>query len=631
MFYNFDPFTMKFYLPILFICLVFAFEATAQCLQKNYSFQTQSSIDSFPIKNPGCSHILGSVSISGFNISNLNAFKNITQIDSSLSIEFSNYFQDTIIIIIFPTQTPLLKNLNGFNSLKQVGGNLTIRGNGKLETLLGLESLEIIGGSLELINNSISDLAPLSNLTNIGKSITISSNPNLKSISGLHFSESIDSSLSIVYNDALEDVSSLRPIKSIKKDLLFGCPKFKNLDILKNLNSIGNDCIVTSAINLENIEGLSALKLINGKFILASALKIKNLHGLDSIKSVGKSFSLINCFALSNLSSLDSIKSIGDALVIEGCTSLSNLKGLGALQNLGSLVLSGNSLKNIQGLDKLVKIPNYISVFEDSTLENVNGLEKIVTTKGLNISGNIKLKNLQGLNALKNIDGFFEVSNNPSFVNFQGLNNVTSTGGIVVTNNASLESFEGLNALKQNQFDFDIESNPSLISFKALNGLQTIDGNVRISNNAALTELTGLGNIKASSIFNLFINNNKSLSACNTKSICDYLSLKNYNPLIFNNAKGCDSKIEVESACKSIYLSTTETFNPPISLSPNPTSERILVNNISEKSAYSITNIQGQVLQTGTVNVDEQINVSNLPQGLYFLKVQTQVAKFVKE
>ena len=69
---------------------------------------------------------------------------------------------------------------------------------------------------------------------------------------------------------------------------------------------------------------------------------------------------------------------------------------------------------------------------------------------------------------------------------------------------------------------------------------------------------------------------------------------------------------------------------------PNPTDGRILVETVHAPSLlgqtgeYRITNVMGQILMTGTIHADQQeINVSGLPSGLYFIAVGEVTRKLV--
>ncbi|MCD4730087.1 MAG: T9SS type A sorting domain-containing protein, partial [Bacteroidales bacterium] len=70
--------------------------------------------------------------------------------------------------------------------------------------------------------------------------------------------------------------------------------------------------------------------------------------------------------------------------------------------------------------------------------------------------------------------------------------------------------------------------------------------------NDALSSLTGLDNIDASSIDLLYIYDNFSLSTCEVHSVCDYLINPTGTVEIHDNSPGCNSQEEVEEACEEL-------------------------------------------------------------------------------
>jgi hypothetical protein len=66
---------------------------------------------------------------------------------------------------------------------------------------------------------------------------------------------------------------------------------------------------------------------------------------------------------------------------------------------------------------------------------------------------------------------------------------------------------------------------------------------------------------------------------------------------------------------------------------PNPTHGILFVETrfiASQPSAYCITNAMGQTLMTGQVTGEtQQIDVSNLPQGMYFIAIDGVTQKFL--
>ncbi len=95
----------------------------------------------------------------------------------------------------------------------------------------------------------------------------------------------------------------------------------------------------------------------------------------------------------------------------------------------------------------------------------------------------------------------------------------------------------------------DIGYNDTLASLPGMNYLTAIQGNLRVRDNDALTDLSRLKNIDAGSIADLSIFDNNSLSVCAVESICDYLAGPNGTITIYNNAFGCDNPSQVADVC----------------------------------------------------------------------------------
>ena len=69
-----------------------------------------------------------------------------------------------------------------------------------------------------------------------------------------------------------------------------------------------------------------------------------------------------------------------------------------------------------------------------------------------------------------------------------------------------------------------------------------------------------------------------------------------------------------------------------IKLTPNPVNDIVTVNSTSELSLITICNSLGEiVLQVHSKNSQEQIDVSKLTRGVYFLKTNNSYGKFIKE
>jgi hypothetical protein len=183
-------------LYILFIALLVSGGVMAQsCLPDGIWFQTQTQIDSFQINYPNCTEIEGSVTIGGYDITNLDSLFTITGIGGSLKI--GNYFMrpdDGWELIANPN----LVNIQGLQNLISIGGLLQIVGNNALTELTGLDNLKTIDGSLVIgaiiysgwggvtfFGNAIEDLTALSNIESLGGGISITVN-NISTLEGLN-------------------------------------------------------------------------------------------------------------------------------------------------------------------------------------------------------------------------------------------------------------------------------------------------------------------------------------------------------------------------------------------------------------------------------------------------------------
>lgn len=148
-----------------------------------------------------------------------------------------------------------------------------------------------------------------------------------------------------------------------------------------------------------------------------------------------------------------------------------------------------------------------------------------------------------------NIEGIVTITGD-DITNLLGLVELTAVQEkLIIENCPSLTSLNGLNNLVSVGWSLIISNNDNLTSLSALNNLNRINGILEIYNNHALTSLEGLDNIDKYYITDLTIALNSSLSLCNVKSVCDYLS-GDFGPVnIYNNGSGCNNPVEVASKC----------------------------------------------------------------------------------
>ena len=257
-------------LPLL-LSLLFLLSDTpviqAQSCKKNFYFNQQSEIDSFPAKYPNCTTIEGSIYIDnsfGGGINNLDSLKQITEVEGDIRVF---YVQN-------------LKNLKGLENLHTVGGDVHIELNHNLETLAHLESLKNIGNLYIIQNDSLINLQGLNQIEKIDGSFLIWRNDRLENLVGLESLQTIVKSFTIDENDQLLNLSGLSSLEFIGNDFTI-CNNESLIEI--------SGLTPTTLVGLESLRiiGNSSLKNLDG-------LKHFNLGPIQSIRIVSN-YNLSQC------------------------------------------------------------------------------------------------------------------------------------------------------------------------------------------------------------------------------------------------------------------------------------------------------------------------------------------------
>ena len=80
--------------------------------------------------------------------------------------------------------------------------------------------------------------------------------------------------------------------------------------------------------------------------------------------------------------------------------------------------------------------------------------------------------------------------------------------------------------------------------------------------------------------------------------------------------------------------STPSTGSGTLVVYPNPANNMLFVETVCTPSlpdqTYRITNLMGQTILQGNISAEnQQIDIANLPEGMYFISVDAQTVKFV--
>ena len=592
-----------------FTVLVFA----QNCLPTGITLSTQTEVNNFPINYPGCVFIQGNLIIgktgtpttitdltplsqiigiggrlivsNNANLLSLNGLQNITQIQNT------SQFYDVAIQL-----NPSLTNLNNFpaitgnsiyifnNGISSLTGlnnataeqilieqnhnliNLTgiclidnncdIKNNNSLNSLLGLQSV----GSLSISgNNSLTNLLGLENITSL-YSLSLSDCQSLTSLQGLVNLNTITSTMSIRNCDNLSNLDNLTNLTSLSTVSLDDNLNLQNINGLSNITQFSNTpfsrILIYNNQNLVSLDGLNNAisSYLDDIYVVNNPnLTSFNFNGISSFGVI----QVVNNPMLTTLS-LQNLITIGYLVTINN-TNLSNLNGFSTPTGNSNINLSNNaSLTDISGLNG-VGPEISLNIDNNDNLISLGGLESVNIINDLSLVNNLNLNNLAGLQNVATINGSINISNNNNIQNLNALLNLTSNlQSIVIKNNNLLSNISNLNNLNTTgYFDaIEVENNPIL---QSLVGVYTVSspyienyGTFRIVNNDALSTLSSLDSIINFGEFT--ITGNANLSECEVWGVCNLIDQCNggCTLTISNNMAGCNSLMEVETACASV-------------------------------------------------------------------------------
>lgn len=432
----------------------------------------------------------------------------------------------------------------------------------------------------------------------------------------------------------------------IEGDVSFAPNIVTSLNGLSGLTAINGDFYIKST-RLLNLSGLDSLTKVGGSFIFHHNNRLRTLIALQNVDSIGGTFELYYSDTLPSLNGLENLTYVGDSLWIDHLDSIVNLSGLENLSHVGNLIFiyENDNLVSLEGLNGLDSILS-IYIHDNNVLTDVSALGNLDTIPGyLSFGHNDILPGFFGLNSIKSIKGGLRVTNNDAIADLEGFDSLNYAGFLLIGSpdvggNESLSSLSGLGNLKHINGDLIISRNPMLVDLSALTVLDSIAGYIEITHNTGLTSLNGLDNIAPHSISDLTITDNWSLSNCEVESICYYLLAPGGTVDIDNNDPGCNSREEVEVACGPILIAEKPGFLN-FAIFPNPSSNQF---KFSIQAATTIIRIQvmntlGQVVfdtrEDHFSGRDYQVtwDASAIPAGIYLFRMmangQTSSGKII--
>jgi len=433
--------------------------------------------------------------------------------------------------------------LTGLNNLDSIGGSLNIIGNAAMTTFTGLDKMTSIGGGLTInYNQLLSSLTGIESLDYLGGGLYIKANNALTSLSGMENVNSIDGDFTINNNHSLNNLTGLDSVTLIGGDIYFrGNSALADLTGLNNLTSIGGSFDIIENDTLSSFFGLDALTSVGGQFLLSNNHSLTTLASLENLSSIGGKLFIGSNHALTSLEGLDNIDAgTIDNLYIAGNYSLSTCEVKSICEYLAAPGGNINIALNADGCMSRQEVREACSTClpEGITFTTQTQIDsfQINFPNCTNILGSVRLEgdppnditNLNGLNVLTSIGGNLWIGSDMwpggciglDLTSLSGLNNVTSIGGSFQLCGCSLSNLSGLESLTSVGGSIQIHDN----WLSSLNGLENLDsigyslliGEVTeygdTHGNRGLQSISALGNLNYIG-HNLLLAGNNSLSS----------------------------------------------------------------------------------------------------------------------
>lgn len=305
------------------------------------------------------------------------------------AIVFSNQAQ----VDAFPSQYPgctkilgnvgitgSVQNLDSLYQLEVIGGSLSILNAYQLDSLRGLDNLVFIGGNFNILSATIKSFIHLQGLLKVGGNFELRGIFS-SSLNGLYNLDTIGGSLNL-FSSSILNISALDNIHYVGENIKINNINASfSLSTFPNITSLDGNLILELTSNISHPNIFPNLTQINGNIIFGCPIGLNSFSSLISAKGIStggytcplfsslktaESIS-ISCSnsTLSVLSSLDSCQNLD----IYSCPSLTEINGFAHLRFVNSLSIRDNLfLSSISGFDHAITINQNLNIFDNPFL-----------------------------------------------------------------------------------------------------------------------------------------------------------------------------------------------------------------------------------------------------------------------
>ena len=279
--------------------------------------------------------------------------------------------------------------------------------------------------------------------------------------------------------------------------------------------------------NLTSLAGLEHITSLEGSWLIQSNPMLSDISALSRVTTVGDlqifDSPITSLAAFSNVATWTGSTWFGDLL-------LTDLDGLQGMRSVPTLVVYGDTLTSLRGLENLEEAPTGLSIFAGgdglypSQLDSLDGLDSLRSTEWLYVAnfeesfttfGPLASLESAHLSSIRNHQ-LTSLSTPPSLVNLLGF---SASGDSLVSVTATPPSgvVEG---------DLELMDSPLLTDLSGLKTLIEVEGDLTVTDNTSLTSLAGLMNVRSVG-GSLTITGNTALARADAEALVYAIGIKN--------------------------------------------------------------------------------------------------------
>lgn len=231
-----------------------------------------------------------------------------------------------------------LTNIKGLTKLSSIKRRLSITVNPVLTNIEGLSELTSIDGFIEIAGTNLVNLDIFNKLISIGGNLNFFRNDNLISMNGFQNLTSVGGDFNISTNNSLIEIQGFQKLKTVGGEFSIG-----NNEVLEQITGFPELLEVNGPFTINNfalrtpklteISGFNKLTSVGGFFNIRSCFILIDFTGFNNLESVGGNLRIADNNRIDNLDNLANLNTVEGGIFIHDNDLLSNFCGFETVIN----------------------------------------------------------------------------------------------------------------------------------------------------------------------------------------------------------------------------------------------------------------------------------------------------------